>query len=315
MRFRGLDLNLLAAFSMLMRERSVSRAAVRLNLSQPAISAALARLRGHFHDDLLVVEGRRMFPTALAESLAPQIEDVLQSIGEMLDSTEAFDPARSTRTFRIVASDYIVMVLVGKLISDLDAAAPGIRLIVELPSERTPARLDESKVDLVITPEEFASPRHPLETAFEERHVLVGWSGNPALALPSGGTDLFALDHVGVMMGADSPGAFADRQLEQLGQSRRVTITVPTFSAVPWAVIGTTRVGLMHERLAIMMAQHLPLAIRPLPFNFPPMREVFQYHRARQSDPGLQWLVEQLRCRTADKKSDVEMRLPSAAKT
>lgn len=304
MRFRGLDLNLLAAFAMLMRERSVSKAAVRLNLSQPAISAALARLREHFRDELLVTEGRRMFPTALAQALAPQVEEVLLSIGELLDSTEGFDPATSTRTFRIVASDYVVMVLIKRLIGDLSAIAPSIRLVMELPGERTSARLEEGRVDLVITPEEFASPRHPVETAFEERHVLVGWKENPLLSASPGEESFFALDHVGVMMGVDVPAAFADRQMDHLGKARYISVTVPTFAAVPWAVIGTSRVGLMHERLATMMAHHLPLTIQPLPFEFPAMREVFQYHRARRSDPGLLWLIGELRDRATVAVSD-----------
>lgn len=295
MRFRGLDLNLLAAFSALMGERSVSGAARRLNLSQPALSAALARLREHFGDELLVLEGRRMFPTPLAESLAPQVEEALHVVGAMLDGSGAFDPATSTRTFRIAASDYVVMVLIRPFVRRLGRIAPRVRIAVELPGERTPARLEEGRVDLVVTPEEFASPRHPVEPAFEERHVLVGWRGNPALAGPVSEAAFDAFDHVGVMLGADTPAAFADRQLDRMGRARRIAVTVPDFSAVPWIVIGTARVGLMHERLARMMAEHLPLAVRDLPFPFPPMREVFQHHRARSRDPGLRWLIENLR--------------------
>lgn len=300
MRFRGLDLNLLAAFSALIEERSVSRAAKRLNLSQPAVSAALARLREHFGDELLVLEGKRMFPTAFAEALTPRVDEVLRSVGAILDSSGGFEPGTSTRAFRIVASDYVVMVLIRPLIRLLDQVAPGVRISVEVPGERTPARLEEGRVDLVVTPEEFASPRHPVELAFEERHVLVGWRGNPAMAGPVDEETFARLDHVGVMLGVDTPAAFADRQLDQLGRSRRVVVTVPHFSALPWLILETQRVGLMHERLALMMAERLPLAISPLPFPFPPMREVFQHHRARSRDPGLRWLLESLRACATD---------------
>lgn len=294
MRFRGLDLNLLSAFSMLMAERSVSRAARRLNLSQPAVSAALARLRDHFDDELLVLRGKRMFPTALAESLGPRVDAALQTIAAIIDSSGAFDPATATRSFRIVASDYIVMVLIRPLIRALDTEAPHVRIVVELPGDRAGERLEESKVDLIVTPEEFASPRHPIEPLLTERHVLIGWADNPALAAPIDEATFAAMDHVGVLLGTDAPAAFADRQLEQLGRSRRIAVTVPDFSAVPWLVVGTNRVGLMHERLARMMAAHLPIAVQPLPFAFPPMREVLQHHGARSGDPGLRWLRERL---------------------
>ena len=294
MRFKGLDLNLLAAFAILVEERSVSRAAARLNLSQPAVSAALARLRDYFGDDLLVAQGKRMFPTALAETLRPQVAAVLRTVETMVDASGAFAPETSTRTFRVVGSDYVLMVLLGPLIRRLDRVAPGVRIAVELPGERTAGRLEEGRVDLVVTPEEFASPRHPLELAWEEKHVVVGWRGNPAFAGPISADDFFALEHLAVALGTDVAAAFAERQLEQIGKPRRIGATVPNFSALPWLLVGTTRIALMHERLARMMEPHLPIALSPVPFDFPPMREVLQWHRARDADPGLRWLRREL---------------------
>lgn len=294
MRFRGLDLNLLATFAALMEERSVSRAATRLNLSQPAVSAALGRLRSYFGDELLVLEGRRMFPTALAETLLDQVLAVLRAVDGIVDSSASFDPASARRTFRIAASDYVMMVLIRPLAEQLGREAPGLRLSLELPSERTALRLDEGKIDLLIVPEEFAAQRHPLEPAFEERHVVVGARDHPALAGPISREDFLALEHVGVMLGTDVPGAFADRQLEQLGVSRRIGVTVPSFAAVPWMLVGTRRIALMHARLATLMAANLPIVTSPMPFEFPMMREVLQYHRARGADPGLTWLRGQL---------------------
>lgn len=296
MRFKGLDLNLLAALAVLIEERSVSRAAERLNLSQPAVSAALARLRAYFGDALLVAEGKRMFPTALAEALAPQVAAVLDGVGAIVDTAGTFDPARSARTFRIAASDYIALVVFPRLVQRLERSAPGVRIVLELPDERTAARLDAGRIDLFVTPREFASPRHPLETLFTERHIVVGCATNPALA---GGriseADFLALDHVAVLLGTNVPAAFADRQLEQLGKVRRIGVTVPSFAAVPWMVVGTRRIALMHARLASLMHTRLPIALAPVPFAFPEMSEVMQHHRARDADPGLRWLRARLR--------------------
>lgn len=294
MRFRGLDLNLLHAFDILLQERSVSRAARRLHLSQPAVSAALARLRDYFRDDLLVADGKRMFPTALAETLVPQVKAALHAVETILDTSSAFDPATANRSFRIIASDYILMVLLKPLVERLGTIAPGIRIIAELPGEHTPSRLADGKIDLLITPEEYASPLHPVDDLFEERHVVVGWDRNPAMAQAITERAFFELEHVGVVVGTGAGASVADRQLEHLGKPRNIAITVPDFASVAWMICGTERIGLMHERLARAMAPFLPLTIAPVPFAFPPMREVMQSHRSRQADPGLLWLKASL---------------------
>lgn len=300
MRFKGLDLNLLAAFAVLVEERSVSRAAERLNLSQPAVSAALARLRIYFGDALLVAEGKRMFPTALAEALAPQVAAVLDGVGAIVDTAGTFDPATSARTFRIAASDYIALVVFPRLVQRLEQVAPGVRIVLELPDERTRARLDEGRIDLFVTPQEFASSRHPVALLFTERHVVVGCADNPALGEGRiSEADFLALDHVAVLLGTNVPAAFADRQLEQIGKVRQIGVTVPSFAAVPWMVVGTRRIALMHERLACLMQTRLPIVLAPVPFAFPEMSEVIQHHRARDADPGLRWLRDQLRVEAA----------------
>src|SRR5215831_9721072 len=107
MRFNGLDLNLLLAFQVLLEERNVTRAARRLNISQPAMSAALSRLREYFQDDILTVQGKQMHPTAQAESLAGPVRKFLADLDALLTRSAAFDPSTTQRTFRLVASDYI----------------------------------------------------------------------------------------------------------------------------------------------------------------------------------------------------------------
>ena len=119
MRFKGLDLNLLVAFDVLMATRSVSRAAERLHLSQPAMSAALARLRDYFGDELLVLQGKRMHPTAFADDLMPQVRDCLQRVESMLATSPNFDPATSQRSFTIVTSDYVLASIIVPLVAEL----------------------------------------------------------------------------------------------------------------------------------------------------------------------------------------------------
>lgn len=295
MRFKGLDLNLLVAFSVLMDTRSVSRAAEQLNLSQPAMSAALGRLRDYFGDDLLVLQGKRMFPTPYAESLVPMVQDTLRRIEALITTSTTFDPATSQRVFRIIASDYITAAVIAPLSRRLAHSAPGIKLEAVLPSDGSADLIAQGAFDLLITPEEFVNPSQPTELLFEERHVLVGWIRNPLFARTITLEDVLEARHVGVQMGNQRTSAFAESTMDQLGHFRRTDMTASSFTVIPWLIIETNRLALMHERLARVMAKMFPLAIAPIPFDFPVMRELMQFNHARSGDEGLAWLRQELR--------------------
>jgi len=294
MRFRGLDLNLLVAFEALLEERSVSRAAVRMNLSQPAMSAALGRLRSYFGDDILVPQGKRMHATAFAESLLPQVRECLQGLESLVATSPGFDPAKSQRSFRVVASDYATAAVLVPLVTRLADIAPQIRLDLLLTTDESARQLDEGKIDLMITPDIYCAPGHPTQLLFEEHHVVVGWKKNPLFRRRLTEADFLAAGHVAVRMGNAGNPAFADRQLEVLGRRRRVEVTVGSFTLVPWLLRGTNRVATMHERLVRIMAKEFQLAYTPVPFRFPVMREMIQHHRARTPDEGLAWLRAQI---------------------
>lgn len=312
MRFKGLDLNLLVAFNTLMETRSVSRAAERMNLSQPAVSAALGRLRAYFRDDILVSHGRRMYPTAFAQSLLPRIAEALHSIETLIATSAVFDPATSQRTFSIVASDYIMASVLVPLVARLAEVAPQIRIDIILPSDDSVKQLDEGKVDLLITPENFTASNHPSDLLFEERHLIVGWSGNPLFRGPISEADFFQSGHVAVSFGAHRTASFADQQFELMGKPRRVEVTVAFFTAVPWLLRDTLRLGLLHERLVRAIEQFFPIASAEIPFDFPAMREMVQYHRARADEPGLAWLRRQLEIvASGDRSINVVDNLPS----
>jgi LysR family nod box-dependent transcriptional activator len=294
LRFNGLDLNLLLALQVLLEERSVTRAARRLNISQPAMSAALSRLREYFQDDILVVQGKTMHPTAQARNLAGPVRQFLADLDALLTSAATFDPATTQRTFRLVASDYITASVVGPLSHRLAATAPHIRLEIMLPCEEAAQLVMEGQADLVITPEDFMDPDQPAELLCEERQVVIGWNENPALTGNLTEADFNRLGHVAVHVGSNRAPSFADRQLERLGSTRRIDITCGAFTLVPWLICGTARLAVMHERLARLMATQFPLRIAAMPFAFPAMREMIQYHRARETDEGLRWLRREL---------------------
>ena len=295
MRFNGLDLNLLLALQVLLEERNVTRAARRLNISQPAMSAALARLRDYFQDDILTAQGKQMVPTAQAQALAEPVRRMLGELDHLLTSTAVFDPLSSRRTFRLVASDYITASLLGPLMPRLAHIAPHVRLELMLPCEEAAQLMMEGQADLVITPEDFLDPDQPAELLCEERQVVVGWKDNPALRTALSAADFERLGHVAVHVGSNRVPSFADRQLERMGSQRRVEMTCGCFTVVPWLLAGTQRLAVLHESLAAQMATQFPLATAPLPFAFPVMREMIQYHKTRESDAGLRWLRQLLR--------------------
>jgi DNA-binding transcriptional LysR family regulator len=265
------------------------------------MSAALTRLRDYFADDLLVAQGKRMYPTAFAEALVPQVRETLRTVEAMLATASRFDPATTQRTFRLAASDYVVTAVLAPVLQALPRLAPGLRIELVLPSETAHADLREGRADLLIAPEQFILPDHPSELLCEERHVVVGWAGNPAFARSgpdATGPDMeafLAAGHVAVRIGTGRDHAFADRQLNQMGIHRRVEIEAPSFSTIPWMLMDTQRMAVMQERLARRMAAALPLVTAPLPFPFQPMREMIQYHRTRSSDEGLRWLMARMR--------------------
>lgn len=292
MRFKGLDLNLVVALDILLQERSVSRAAERLKLSQPAVSAALARLRDYFNDELLVPIGRSMIPTAYAESLWPIARDLLAHADLLVDTSSTFDPAFSQRRFRISASDYVQTVLIAPLLRQLQATAPRISIDVGPTGPLSIAQFEAGEIDCIVTPEQYASPSHPFRALIAENHVVVGWRGNPAMARPMDLDAFLSLGHVAVSIGSGRELSFAERHLLPYRERRRVEVTTSTFSGVPLMLPGTLRVAVLQERLARTFADAFDLVMRPLPFDMPPLREVVQFHLSRANDAGIAWLVD-----------------------
>jgi LysR family nod box-dependent transcriptional activator len=292
MRLDGFDLNLLLAFDALLEERNVTRAARRLNVSQSALSASLKRLREALGDPLLVQNGKTMVPTSHALALVPEIDATLKTLRRLIRPS-GFAPATSSRAFRIAASDYVATMLLAPLVRHLAREAPMVRLEVTLPNEDTGTRLARGDFDLLLAPEEFIDPDHPAELLLEERHVVVGWHLNPIFDRPLTLEDFSEAGHVAVRL--DRRDTFIDRECNRLGVRRRVEIHAPSFIQAPWLLPGTSRIALMHERLAQLMAPSLGLRIAPPPFELPVMREMMQFHVTREADSGLVWLRSLLR--------------------
>ena len=292
MRFDKLDLNLLVALDALLSERSVSHAAERICLSQSATSSALGRLRDYFGDELLVQVGRTMVPTAKAEALVGPVREILEQIRATITEPPLFDPASAQRTIRIMASDYVTEVLLAAAINDLLVEAPQMGFEIQ-PVFGTPAdALEQGRADLIITVDYAISADHPSRLLFEDDYVVVGWSGNPALAGEMTRELYFALGHVTARFERSRVSAFDDWFVTRQEQRRRNVVIAPSFLSLPGLVVGSDRIATMHRRHATQLASYLPLALRELPFDMPPVRETAQWHISNDDNPAVRWVLE-----------------------
>lgn len=294
MRFKKLDLNLLVALDALLAESSISRAAERVHLSQGAMSNALARLREHFDDELLVAVGRRMEATPRAQALKPLVRDLLVRIDTTMQVQPRFDPTTTERSFRIVVSDYSLWVFVPHLLRH--AAELGASARFEfLPQVGEPTQaLERGEADVLIIPKRFVSAEHPAAALFVDRFTCLMAADHPLAGRPLTREAYEAAGHV-VMQPASASGTAIDAlHLQQLGIQRRVEVTSYSFSSLPGMLLGSRRLATVQRHIAAQACRHLPLVMADPDFELPRVEQRLQWHRHRSEDPGLLWLRETL---------------------
>ncbi|GGB94631.1 nodulation protein D 1 [Novosphingobium endophyticum] len=293
MRFDKLDLNLLVAFDALIERRSVSVAANDLCLSQSAMSGALNRLREYFEDDLLVQSGRSMLPTPRAIELAKPVREALLFVRGNITTPQQFDAATSERCFSVVGSDYAQQILLAEAIGEIANEAPSITFKITNPDKACVDRFNRGEIDIFITIESSSLglfDTHPRSLLFEDEEVAICWDGNETCRH---GVTLEAfnnLGHVTVNFGPDRVPAVSEMIFEDKGIARKIEVTVPTFSCLPGALLGTQRIATMHRRHANFFARHMPIKVFPLPFEMPKVREMMVWHASHNNDAGLKWL-------------------------
>ncbi len=294
MRLERLDLNLLIALDAFLEERGVSLAAERLNMSQSAASGALARLREYFRDDLLVLTGRTMSLTPRAETLVVPVRTVLEQIRATILVADPFDPLTSDRTLSIMATDYVFDILLRPLILACVTEAPGVRFelvpIVEQPVDA----MQRGHADLLIGIDNVISPDHPQEVLFTEDFVIAGWRDNPMLVEPMTMERYQQMGHVSVRFGRQT-ASYEASAANTRAIERRVEVVAADFTSVGGLLVGTNRIATMHRRLAVRMAETLPLKLMEMPFDLRPIREIAQWSSRSANDPAIAWLVGRLK--------------------
>ncbi|MRW92068.1 LysR family transcriptional regulator [Duganella sp. FT80W] len=291
MRFNRLDLNLLVALEVLLTECSTTKAAKRLYLSQPATSSVLSRLRDYFQDPLLQSQGRSMIRTPRGDSLLQPVREVLQQLRAISDIGAEFNPATATQHFRIVATDYVVSVLLAPLANRISEEAPGITLEIAPPYPDADVALARRDIDLIVGPRDHLAGDHRQQALLHDDYVCVLWNQHPEVG-PQITREQFAnLPHVTVQFSAAGGRSGARDWVEsQLGVQRRVEITAANFSCLPEFLVGSRRIATMRRGMVQQLLRWHPLRMAELPQPVPAMEEVMQWSAIVDNDRAHRWL-------------------------
>jgi DNA-binding transcriptional LysR family regulator len=293
MDIKRMDFNLLVTLEALLAERSVSRAAQRLNLSQPALSAQLARLREMLGDPLFIPSHRGMTPTPLALGLHAPLAAALAQLRAVVTSARAFDPSRDRFTVHVAASDYVQSTLLLDFTLALRKEAPGLRIALRAAdATRLEAQMEKGEIDLsVLTPEGIADAlrSRPL---FEEHYVFIARRGHPALRRPLDARRFCELEHVLVSPRGGSFTSPVDEVLDAQGLQRRVVVSASTFHSVLDLVERSDLVALVPARM--VEGRVVRLRVMEPPLAVPGFAIHMAWHSRNHGDAAQRWVRERL---------------------
>jgi DNA-binding transcriptional LysR family regulator len=289
MNVRSVNLNLLVAFEALYTEQSVTAAARRAGVTQPAMSNTLSQLRALFDDALFVRHRTGLTPTARAKQLAEPIRQGLKLLEGAL-SAPSFEPVTSERRFVIAASDYVELVLLPSLLRRLAKEAPGVRLQLKpWGLHEAPPELARGEIDLMLGFYDKLPPHHHEQLLFEDEYVCVVRRRHPTVKSKLSLAQYCALSHVLVSSRSDSPGS-VDRALATLGKKRTIGARVSHFMTVPVLIAQTDFVAALDRRVAEVFATPLGLKLFPPPLKLPKGTVGQVWHEQQHTDPAQRWL-------------------------
>lgn len=292
MNFHGIDLNLLAAFDALMSERNVTRAATQVGVSQPAMSAALSRLRKLFADPLFLRSAGGLLPTPRARELAEPISEALRQLEATLVKKPEFMPAGAKLTVNLGLSDYAAFVVLPALLEALAEQAPGIAINVQAFNDRDHAvdLLDAGAIDAAIG----VPPTHPegrilTRPILRDEFVTIIASTHPAARRGMGMKTYLSLPHALASPEGQRHGV-VDQALAQQGLQRTLALTLPQMFALPAVIARTGMTATVLKRVALTSSAGRKLALFPPPVALPEISFHLIWHRRSDAHPAQQWV-------------------------
>lgn len=298
---RRVDLNLLIVFETLMHERSVTRAAEKLFLGQPAISAALARLRALFDDPLFVRTGRSMEPTARALDIAQLLSPALDSISTAVSRASTFDPATSTQVFRIGLTDEVEFALLPPLLRRLRAEAPDVVLVVRRANYLLmPGLLASGEISVGVCYTEELPANAKRKVLRRPQPMLLRADSIPGRLSME---DYCSRPHAMVSFAGDLNG-YIDEELALHGCKRKVVLAVPQFNGLASLLAGTDIIATVPDYAAAALAANGGVRAEPLPFQTSQDFELSMAWRgAQDNDPAERWLRSRIQMFVGDPDS------------
>lgn len=290
MRLENLDLNLIVALEAIIRLRSVSAAAEELNLTQPALSRALARLRDHFADQIVVSSGRQMIPTEFGSSLFEAARRLLHETRTFAQMRPDFDALAARREFSVVASDYVIRVFFTRALPRLATAAPGIILRFLSIDVSADTMFSRGEIDFYVGPDMIMNSEHPYAPLFRDDFVCVAWRDHPEIGDVLDRETYLRQHHVTTAFGVNARDSHFEKFLNDEGIALKVAMSAPNFVLLPECVVGTPYLATIHARMARQLPRELPLKVFPLPIHVPPITENLRWHRLRQHDKASMWM-------------------------
>lgn len=300
MHLRGLDLNLLIALDALLSERNVTRAAERIYISQPGMSAALRKLRHHFADPLLEQVGRNFELTARGRALADPVKTILSQVSELNDQSNSFDASAVRRVFRISATTYGCEILATVLISRLREIAPLISVQFEELSANTADRLLNGSIDFAITVsarlldkmqayDEFLRS----EKLFTDEFVVAISKDNAFTEKTITFDELCEMGYIETRFGGVIVG-ITEQLWRQQPKQPHTCGWLPNFHLTLNTVGMTDMATILPSLLVSMQSNRYNVRALPVPFEMPILEERLYWHRRNDSDPGHVWMERTL---------------------
>ncbi|MGW0803063.1 LysR family transcriptional regulator [Nonomuraea sp. NPDC002799] len=287
------SLDLLIALDALLEEGSVSAAARRLHLSEPAMSRTLGRIRTAMADPVLVRSGRHMVPTPRALAVQGEVRALVEAARKVFTPPGRLDPATLVRRFTILASDAVITAVSLPLLTEVSRSAPGVTFGFIPEGHGDEHALRDGSADLEVTVIADPAPETRVEPLMTDRAVGVVRPGHPLLDGPVTAARLAAAEHVIASRRGRVTGP-VDEVLAGMGLTRRVAGSVPTFGAALLAVRQSDLVGMTPELLTAPLVEALGLVTFPIPFALPAMTLSQAWHPRYDADPAHTWLRERV---------------------
>lgn len=295
MNFNAIDLNLLRIFDALMRERSVTRAGDHIGLSQPAVSAALNRLRHLLDDQLFIRRGNDMVPTPRAEDFAQPVRAALAEIERAFALSHRFDPSTAERTFTLMGADFFSMRLMPQLAQRMSDVAPKVVLrLLDSARGDVDRLLQEDAIDAAL--------ERPLQVPdwissallFRSPFVVIAAKDNPATrAIPDGATlplDVFCALPQAIRSIDGSTTGHTDAALAAIDCSRRVVLTLPHFQGIALSVARSGLIAVVPKQYADFVVRELNLTVFQPPLDIAVPEVKMYWHSRHDGDPAHRWL-------------------------